>query len=287
MRPFLGKIFGVIAVALLLFHLAEAASTNNTGGCTTYIVQGLKLGLCISNMHGVALPNLFIDMSRLYILGAINCRLYIETWDDQGNMYDSTSASCTTGVQLVVPIGPFPKDVVLHSFARVHFGDGQNITGSSPGLAIQASIPLSFNYKYLISSPPTTSAEQVLRMATHDFQALFPFHDCGSVIRANTNCSLGNGSGFLPQANNPVKFMAIGGTNFTYITFPGHYEGPSRVFTFSFIISNTTLCLEVASSGPWNPTAQALHDSGAARSFWEGYADNLRAAIANGTEKNY
>ena len=277
--------FGVIAIALLL-HLVEAA-TNNTGGCATYIVQGLSLGLCISNMHGMALPNLYADMSRLYIFGAINCRVYIETWDDQGNMYDSTPASCTTGIRLVVPIGPFLKYVVMHSFARVYFGDGQYITGNTPGLAILPSISFSFNYRYPISSPPTTSAEQVLRMATHDFQVLFPFHNCGSVIKVNTDCNLGDGSGFLPQDNNPVKFMAIGGTNFTYITFPGHYEGAGRVFTFSFIISNTTLYLDVASSGPWHPTAQALHDSGAARIFWEGYADNLQAAIANGTEKNY
>ena len=288
MRLYLCNIFRVTATVLVL-HLAKAMSTNNTGGCTTYITQGLSLGLCISNMNGMALPNLFVDTSRIYILGTINCRMYIETWDDQGNMYDSTPASCTTGVHLVLPIGPFSNNVILHSFSRVYFGSNQDTSGSSPPVAILPSTSLSYSYRYFISSPPTPSAERVLQMATHNFQALFPFHDCGNVIGINQNCNLGNGSGFLPLDKNPIQVLAISATNFTYLALPGHYEGAGRSFTFSFITSNTTrhLYLDVASSGPWSAADETLHNSGAARRFWRGYADNLRAAVANGTVNNY
>jgi len=153
MRLYLCNIFRVTATVLVL-HLAKAMSTNNTGGCTTYITQGLSLGLCISNMNGMALPNLFVDTSRIYILGTINCRMYIETWDDQGNMYDSTPASCTTGVHLVLPIGPFSNNVILHSFSRVYFGSNQDTSGSSPPVAILPSTSLSYSYRYFIASPP-------------------------------------------------------------------------------------------------------------------------------------
>ena len=289
MRPFLRGIFGAAAAALLaLFHLGEAASTNNAGGCSqTYNTQGYGLGVCISNMNGMALPDLYVDLSSLYIFGTINCQIEIETWDDQGNKYGSTLVNCTSGHQIALPIGPFPNDVIVHSLARISLGSGSYATGNSPPVAIQSTKSLYYNYKYVLASPPTPAASQVLHMTTNDFQASFPFHNCGNVIGVGTTCHLGNGSGFLPQDDNPIRFMAIGTTNFTYLTLPGHYEGAGRVFTFSFITNSTTqrLYFDVVSSGPWNATAEALRDSGSARSFWRGYADNLRAAIANGTVK--
>ncbi|MGW2938496.1 hypothetical protein ACWDA7_43530 [Streptomyces sp. NPDC001156] len=78
--------------------------------------------------------------------------------------------------------------------------------------------------------------------------------------------------------------MAIGTTSFTFLSLPGHTEGPGRIITFSFQQDPTTqrLYLDVNAQGPWSWSSEITRDAGTARGFWQDYASNLQAAIANG-----
>src|SRR5262249_34559148 len=69
------------------------ATTANTGGCTNYSAHGYNVGVCISNMNGTVLPDLYVNRS----VGTTGCRIDIETWDDHKRKYGSTSVDCLPG----------------------------------------------------------------------------------------------------------------------------------------------------------------------------------------------
>jgi hypothetical protein len=154
---------------------------------------------------------------------------------------------------------------------------------------------LEYEYDYQLVCPPTPpfpavipSPQQILQMATNDFQALFPFPDCGNVISVGQVCHLSGLFG-LP-GDNPIKVYGIDSTSFTFLSLPGHAEGAGRYISFTFaplIMEPDCISLYVHAWGPWSLTAEITRDSGLAESVWASYANNIADAINDGTVNNY
>lgn len=144
---------------------------------------------------------------------------------------------------------------------------------------------LGYNYGYVLRYPPAPAPQAVLRMATTNVSAYFPFQGCGTVLHVGQVCSLQG-----PNGNNPIKVVAIGPTSFSFLSLPGHAEGAGRTIVFSFIVQTSPintqrLFLDVHASGPWSAGAAASVASGLARGFWQQYATNLQRGIASGAAR--
>jgi hypothetical protein len=144
---------------------------------------------------------------------------------------------------------------------------------------------LSYNYGYVLSYPPAPSPQAMLRMAVSHFSAYFPFQGCGQVLKVGQVCNL-----IGPNGNNPIRVVAIGPTSFTFLSLPGHFEGPNRTIVFSFIeqlqpIATHRLFLNVHASGPSSPGAVTSVATGQAHGTWQDYATNLQRGIASGAAR--
>lgn len=280
---YLGQVGIVGLLFVITIILCENLSTAQSGGCASSSGNGFQVGICISNMNGMAISDMFVDQSAT----TTDCHMDIQTWNENiDEMVGSTTVDCSAGHKVALPLGPFSNAMILHSYCVLTIAGTQYSIGASPSVTIQSARDLTYNYGYVLAYPPTPSAQQMLQMATNNFQALFTFHNCGNVISVGQICHLGTGG---PGGDNPIEVVAIGTTSFTFLSLPGHAEGAGRLITFSFVVDPMTLrlYLDVAARGSWTIQAELTRDGGVANNFWKEYANNLQAAIADGTVNSF
>jgi len=175
--------------------------------------------------------------------------------------------------------------LVLGLLAVVALGIVNLAGGSQAAAATRKPQDLTYNYGYVLSYPPAPSPQATLHMAVTRFSTYFPFQGCGQVLKAGQVCNLVG-----PNGNNPIRVVAIGPTSFTFLSLPGHFEGPNRTIVFSFIeqlqpIATHRLFLNVHASGPSSPGAVASVATGQAHGTWQQYATNLQRGIASGAAR--
>lgn len=257
-----------------LFLLLSCSTTSaQSGGCSTHTAAGYHVGVCISNMNGMALPDFYVDASA----GASNCEIVVITNDASNGFLGSTTVDCTVGHKVIYPVGTFDDAITLHASATLSIAGVQTQIGSSPSVVVPGTTSLNYTYTYPIASPPYPSPQQVLKLATTNFQNLFPFPSCGNIITVGQTCDLG------PGPFNPIEVVDISPTSFSFLSLPGHAEGAGRVILFSFFVDGTTnnLDFDVFAKGPWSASAQGTVSTGAAQALWQKYANNLKTAVAH------
>jgi hypothetical protein len=281
-------------------HLAAAeASTSSTagtvaaagghrGGCTPHAAtEGFDIGVCIDD-HGTsttAYPDVYVNSAPLLGLRE-SCKIDVETWDDHNHKLGDTPVDCSIGNHKAAPL-TVASTTRVHSFARLWFDGSSYPTADSPTVTINGINELTYNYGYPLAYPPAPTPEAVLTMARNHFSAYFPFGGCGTALHVGQICHLtgtGPAGTWGPGSDNPIQVVSVGTTSFTFLSLPGHAEGPGRIITFSFLQNPMTqrLYLDVSAQGPWSLASESTRDTGAARGFWQAYASNLQAAIAKG-----
>lgn len=160
------------------------------------------------------------------------------------------------------------------------------------GLATQAparasvtpSNDFEYSYVYTLSYPPQPGPQAVLRMATRNFTAYFPFSGCPQVIGPGLICPLQG-----PNGNDPIRVESITATSFTFRSLPGHAEGADRMITFSFYTDSVTnrLYMKVHAWGPSSAGVLGSVATGFASGIWQQYATSLQDGIATGDYNNY
>jgi hypothetical protein len=157
--------------------------------------------------------------------------------------------------------------------------------GSTASASAATATDFTYKYYYVLSYPPQPGPQAVARMAERNFSAYFPFSGCGKSIYLGETCYLGEGLG----GHNPIHVLDVSPTSFTFLSLPGHFEGPNRFITFSFYTDSFTnrLYLAVWSRGPISPGSVGSVISGVANGFWKEYATNLAGGIARGDYRHY
>ena len=133
-------------------------------------------------------------------------------------------------------------------------------------------------------SDKAVDPQALLRMATRNFSAYFPFGGCGSQITVGMICTLDD---HLPGGA-PIKVLDISATSFTFLSLPGHPEGADRMITFAFRTdSNGHTDMTVWSRGPSSIGAVGTILTNAEYYIWGFYAGNLSRGIQDGDIHNY
>lgn len=153
---------------------------------------------------------------------------------------------------------------------------------SSTAVAIQ---DLSYTYTYSTGMTWPQSALQtpasVMTAVANDFRRYFTFDsNCSRLPAVGGTCDLY----VTPLIVNPVKVTGRTATSFTFVSLPGHAEGPGRVITFTFYQAGTVpftdMRLHVAASGPYSLAADLTISSGAAYEFWRTFATTVGRAFS-------
>ncbi|MEV5238368.1 hypothetical protein AB0K89_04455 [Streptomyces cinnamoneus] len=126
----------------------------------------------------------------------------------------------------------------------------------------------------------TEAAHEMFARANTMMNRLFPLKGVPKTIRA--------GDQYCLQAGgcNPVKVTEVGMRHFTYLSLPGHAEGPGKHITFTLEKNGYTIYLVVDARGPkaaWQ-RFPLLNDGNYlfAKGMWAAFAFNMAKAAEAG-----